>query len=682
MQYIVKTDKPLWVRENPDKDSTTINIVKPNETFEAIDYKDDWIKSYKGWIYTKNSSGDLIVVSNIYDSKKVKMGFAASSPSGRSSGSATDFLKKDDDGNLVVGERYTKDGIEYTVIEEDGGYVATAVNPETGSTSTWNIDNTGDNVTRTVYMSNADGVDPNVISAKNVTVINPDGTQYTEVWKTDEDGDPYYERTEYNADGTVKEGPTKYDPDESDYYRLDDQETLEALQSTEMFATSPEIKSLRIKNIQSVLGMPYQYMESVDRRLDSSNDGAFGRRYAEKIVARMPLLIMSAGEPNFMGGMTEDEKKDVVQRIIDESAGDLNDVTKKGGRYYTFKERSDLYMKYVSPLCQAGAHFLGIADKVLPYSGGVSLDTYNWANYNDPEISAKLNYRNSVAFYIHSDTQISDSFSNGTTKSQLADKVNQYSDMAREIGFLVGSAGGALMENKYTNAVGTLQNQQNSQDFMNDMLGGGNMLSAIGANLLTVAKGGKLIFPEIWSDSSFTKSYSVTIKLRTNDCDPLSWYLNILVPICFLLPLVGPKQDGVNGYISPFIVRAFYKGLFNCQMGIITDMNISRGESGKWTMNGLPTAVDINFTIKDLYDVLALSPGDQTLLGLMNNVALLDYIANICGININEPDLSRLAKMYYGYFKANVKNILELNGYKHYEISNFAKKGKESKKAM
>ena len=131
-------------------------------------------------------------------------------------------------------------------------------------------------------------------------------------------------------------------------------------------------------------------------------------------------------------------------------------------------------------------------------------------------------------------------------------------------------------------------------------LGNSPLLSNIASNFQTVATGGKLLFPEIWNDSTFSRNFDINIKLRTPDADVVSWYLNIYVPLCHLIALAaGHQTDNVNGYYSPFLVRAYYKGLFNVDMGIVTDMSITKGKEAAWSIDGLPTEIDVSITIKD-----------------------------------------------------------------------------------
>ena len=83
-------------------------------------------------------------------------------------------------------------------------------------------------------------------------------------------------------------------------------------------------------------------------------------------------------------------------------------------------------------MCRAAAQFLNIGDVLLDKT---ALKNYQWADMNNGEIHKYLNYKGAVAFYIHSDTQIGDSFSNSTTVSMLAGKINGLSDLAKELNF-------------------------------------------------------------------------------------------------------------------------------------------------------------------------------------------------------------------------------------------------------
>lgn len=452
-----------------------------------------------------------------------------------------------------------------------------------------------------------------------------------------------------NPPKPVEPDPTYENVEEEELAWVPDTDPI--IISSSEFASSLD-QTLRIKNLRGIFGMPYQFLPSVDTRVGTTND-AIGRKYGEMIVAKMPLLLMTPGTPVFMAKFTEKQKANILEKFISFSTGEegsLDELIDREGKYYSLKYAYNDYFKYVNPMCRAAARFLNIQDETID---GVKLDEYNWAWNTNENVQQFLSaYRGCLAFYINSDTQVSEDFSNNTTESQLASKVNGLSDFGREINYLLGSAtsGTALgsVYDKFVNQEELSSNIENLNNFINKtLLGRGQIFSNIASNIQTVVAGGRLIFPEIWSESSFARSYSINMKFTSPDCDKLSIYLNILVPLYHLIGLAAPRQVKSNGYISPFLVRAFYKGLFNVDMGIITSLSITKGAEGAWTKDGLPTVVDVAITLKDLYSDMAITSSDDIKLNFMNNIILMDYIANSCGVNINEPDIMRSIDMFF-----------------------------------
>lgn len=55
----------------------------------------------------------------------------------------------------------------------------------------------------------------------------------------------------------------------------------------------------------------------------------------------------------------------------------------------------------------------------------------------------------------------------------------------------------------------------------------------------------------------------------------------------------------------------------------------------------------MSFTITDLYQALSMTPeGDFYVGHTLQNISEMDYLANLCGVNINEPDTFRMIAMY------------------------------------
>lgn len=407
-----------------------------------------------------------------------------------------------------------------------------------------------------------------------------------------------------------------------------------------------------IKSTRGVHGMPYQFMSSVDARPDGSS---FGRMFSDKILTRMPLFLVTPGKPKFLNGFNVKQKGDIIKYLSQKDDTAISNLLTRDGRYYDLEFNYADYYDYVNPMCQMIASLLTLDGS---YSiDGVVPSKYRWENWANSSFKQFISADDCVAFYIDSENQVTESFSNTTGESQLASKVNSLSDMGREIQFLLGEGAGVTFDKlAQDNYDATLQD---FQDFSSKYLSfaPSSLMTKLTSGFLTVVEGGKMIFPEIWNDSQFSKSYSINIKLTTPDVDVFSWYMNIAVPLIHLIALVAPQQMGPNSYKSPFLIRAFYKGFFNIDMGIITDMNIVKGAENKWNLNGLPTEVDVSFTIKDLYDVMTITR-QKDIVQLMNNVALMDYLANMCGININKPDVLRELEIY----KQQILNSQGLHG--------------------
>lgn len=412
----------------------------------------------------------------------------------------------------------------------------------------------------------------------------------------------------------------------------------------------------RIKNIAGVFGLPYQFLPSTDPRLyQSDNVENIGYEYASKIIERIPLLLISPGKPNFMTRYSKKNKENILEKLINLGAGNdqfasIEDLVEENGRYYTFEYDQKRYYKFVNPMCRIAAIYLGLQDIKID---GTRLDRMNWETLTQQRIKSIGDFGNfsAVPFYIDTDSSISESFSNSTTQSMIASTVNSVSDMGRELNFLLGytSAGtGVDILSKDADIASSIENINTT---INNLLGNNNFLSSLSKHLTTVASGGKLTFPEIWSDSSFSRSYNCEIKLISPDASKLSVYLNVLVPLFHLLGLVAPQsvRTNPNGYTNPFIIRAIYKGFFNVDMGIITDMSVTKGAECQWTPEGVPTSISINIGIKDLYQAMSITATESTdwKYDTLNNTALMDYIANLCGINIYKPEIARSIEMWY-----------------------------------
>lgn len=434
---------------------------------------------------------------------------------------------------------------------------------------------------------------------------------------------------------------------------LSDTELADYINGNDISSVNQSISKMMTTRTNGIEGLPYQFMESVDRRVFNSG---VGRKYADRIFSRLPLLFITPCEPLFMDDFSKNEKASTVETLI--SGGDL-DVLKSSGRYYSIDFNYAEYYEYLNTMLKALAVYLEYDGKSL-YNTKIrvgdneeeKIGEIDWSTELNSDFATFFSAAENVVFYLDGLNSISESFSNDTTESSLASQINGFSDTAREIRYLFGNKGNAAAELVNSGADITADITRSLSTALTSVAGGiVGSLSRQGVN--TLLNGGKIIFPEMWSNSSYDKSYSIDIKLRSPDHDNLSIFLNILKPYCKILALVLPRQTvrnkvgDPNGYSSPFLVKAYSKGLFSIDMGIITSLSVTKGAECCWNDDGLPTQIDISIEIKDLYKHLAMSKIDvrDPSAGIAANTAYMDFLANMAGLNIAQMEVGRRMNM-------------------------------------
>lgn len=248
------------------------------------------------------------------------------------------------------------------------------------------------------------------------------------------------------------------------------------------------------------------------------------------------------------------------------------------------------------------------------------------ANVIDSLKGSALGGGDFIGFRVENTTDSSESVSNSTGESTIAQKLNQTSSQARDTRFDVGESG-ALKS--IVDAV-----TKDFKSLITSLAG-----ATAGETVANVISGnGFYSIPEVWKSSSFTKSYSLNIQLRAKYGDPVSVFQSIYIPLACLLAAALPRAIGKNTYTSPFLIRGYCKGMFSIPCGMIESMTIRRGASEfRWTNENLPTSVDVQIQIKDLSPAFFLSLADQGFTDIFNaNDGMLEYLTTLSGIGCTE----------------------------------------------
>lgn len=240
-----------------------------------------------------------------------------------------------------------------------------------------------------------------------------------------------------------------------------------------------------------------------------------------------------------------------------------------------------------------------------------------------------------VGFRIEKSTDTNESLNNNTGPSELAGMLN--------------NSGKTMRSYKFA-APGTMDTAGQALSFITDFLRsvGGTVGSITDSGTTMLFGNGQFDMPEIWQDSSFTKSYNFSAEFNARLGDPVSIFQNYIG----MLGIVSggmPRAIGTNMYTSPFICQAYCQGMFAVPLGMIDSMTLRRGGADYgWNTMSLPTTINVTFTIKDLSPMMFLAiAGDGGTIDALkdifsNNAVMHEYMATLSGMGL--ADRKRFGK--------------------------------------
>ena len=653
-EYYIVRDRPVAVRTQPFSDAPIVNMFKPNRLFQVHSKSNGWIQTSRDR-YILDS--DNVISLKDYNKEKVKNGLIdeiINPPKldmtiTRSNNIQTRARRLRSNSGISLLANESDVLRENVCVKVNSLRVPDVVNGGTIDLSEYKTDDGMEQATSD-YLTVA-----KIDMERNAVLIEDKTKMPREIGWVSIDNIQFRE----NADEEWKDVDMSAVEEEGYLDKIQDF-LSDPIGSAKDFINN--LNNADVSTLREIYGIPYQFTNLTDPRVTGASTFSFeqdkiGRKYNEMIFRRMPTLILQAGVPDFMQGFSDEAAAKISGMILGKLPGTNSDMIeatmKNAGKYYGLKLMPNEYFDAVNAQCRAMAVLLGLENESITINGYTdNLRSYNWANVCGSRMWGY--YAGAVQFYINSDAQVTETFGNGTTQSQLANKMNQLGATASEMQFLLGGMG------KYT-GFNTWENFGQEALKTGDARNATGLFDTLVNNISTLMAGGRMFFPEIWNDSQFMRQYAVSIKLDSPDCDDLSIYLNILVPLAHILGFVQPRFTGTNTYISPFLVRGFYKSQFHIDMGIITGCEIKKGDVGAWTQSGLPTQIEVDLTIKDLYNVLAMALENGTA-DLIGNPMQLDYLANLCGINIAEPDFMRTIKLWFALrgltrIEDNVRNM-------------------------
>ena len=234
-----------------------------------------------------------------------------------------------------------------------------------------------------------------------------------------------------------------------------------------------------------------------------------------------------------------------------------------------------------------------------------------------------------IGFRIEKNTSASESFSNSTQPSEIAQRINQRTREANAKRF-------SFMTLDEHTGVANLDN------LFKAIITGLDSITELGGSAAAFFSGmGFVDIPDSYADSQFNKSHNLSFNLRSPYGDPSSIFQSIIFPLACILAGGLPRSVGVSSYAPPFYCRVYIPGLWNIPCGLFESINIERGSSefGWSVINRLPTCVNVSLGIKDLSAIMYVGLANKY--GFLEEMttagnAFDEYLATLAGIGIRE----------------------------------------------
>lgn len=379
--------------------------------------------------------------------------------------------------------------------------------------------------------------------------------------------------------------------------------------------TDPFIDITEAGNKANVLGLPLNFCKTAD---------PCGRTYKDTIMQDIPYVFLLPGKATLNGKLIDGngnkiKKNQIIKDIESMEEGKFavrNPRTGADLRFLGFRADYANYFKYVQTMLSTLHATMGLQ--------GIF-------NFDNEYSTSFINH--GLVFYADKSTSISEDASNDYTESQFVQSANDKATLAREVRLIAGFDANVK------------DFDSTSVDNMADQITGSNgIISRAFSGIGRVLNGSQLLYPEIWADSKFDRSYTLNFKFYSPYGDKESIFKYVYVPFISLLALALPRQDSTLGYGQPFVLRLSAPGWFESSMGAVTSIQFTKGgQDDLWTIDGLPQEIDVTVNIKDLYPTLT----STKKYGMLTyNLGLSSFLDTMAGIRTDQLDVVLRGKTF------------------------------------
>lgn len=298
---------------------------------------------------------------------------------------------------------------------------------------------------------------------------------------------------------------------------------------------------------ENVYGMPLYYNAYADPCRSVFND---------TIQYDLPLVSFIPGKPRVNRKLINTEGNKIVDldEYYNKTDGDtegtgfefgmLNPKNEGDMRYLSFQDNFGEYWKYAQFLTSYVHNWL-----IASQSEGHKIQKYNFSG----EMKNARTGRFGLSFYADRSTSVSETASNSYGSSRVAEMVNERSTTTREASMVGKYNNFQEFTTKIAETIGsTIEGATSGIESLKSFEG---ILTKTANSLMKVVNGAQLDFPDLWQDSRFDKSYSLSFRFYSPYGDRASIEKFVYTPFLALLALVLPRQDQAFSYVEPFLVK-------------------------------------------------------------------------------------------------------------------------------
>jgi len=132
-----------------------------------------------------------------------------------------------------------------------------------------------------------------------------------------------------------------------------------------------------------------------------------------------------------------------------------------------------------------------------------------------------------------------------------------------------------------------------------------------GGTLSALLTGARVDFPQLWKNSGFTPSYTMTIRLyNPNPGSARSTEEYIIGPLAVLLCLAVPRSSEGNTYKWPFFQKVSAPGIYNLDPSMITNISVIKGgDQQQIAFNQRLGIVDVRIDFGSLFNTMLTEEG-------------------------------------------------------------------------